>query len=250
MNPHLYILFGICFGIVLIIFELYKPARVYESSEKKDSYITNFLLFLCNNAVTFLLQVAVVFSIASAYSPNAYLFTLLPVTLQVFLGIIILDVSIWVWHFLNHKINFLWKFHKCHHSEKYLNATSALRFHIGELLLSVVWKSLVLIITGIPLWIFIISEFLLTFCAMFHHANISLPKSIRKPFERVFISPYLHRVHHSTVRHEHDTNYGVIFSLWDMLFKTVKRIVPENIGLKGIAKKNFYSFLSFPFTKK
>jgi sterol desaturase/sphingolipid hydroxylase (fatty acid hydroxylase superfamily) len=245
-----YIIIGISLALILVLIELYKPARKYSAAEKKSSYITNIFIFLCNNIITFLLQITIIATFAHSFSPAQNVYELLPVFAQVAVGIIVLDLSIWIWHMLNHRIDFLWKFHKCHHSEKYLNATSALRFHIGELLLSVVWKSAVLIITGIPIWIFILSEFLLTGFAMFHHANISLSRNFRGLFEKFFISPYLHRVHHSTERHEHDTNYGVIFSFWDILFKTMKRIIPDTIGLDGVSTKNFFSFTLFPFSKK
>jgi sterol desaturase/sphingolipid hydroxylase (fatty acid hydroxylase superfamily) len=130
------------------------------------------------------------------------------------------------------------------------NTSSALRFHIGELLLSVAWKALLLIMTGIPLWVFALSEFLLTFCAIFHHANIEFSSRTRRVIESIIISPYLHRVHHSDIRIEHDSNYGVIFSWWDRIFATQKKLVPLQIGLMHTTEKNFWSFLRFPFQKK
>jgi len=236
--------------ILLVITELIFPARKYDHTNKKSSYLTNILLFGFNNAATILLQVSAVFTIVLLYSPTADFFTLLPIWTQVILGVLILDFGIWVWHLLNHKIPILWAFHKCHHSEQYLNASSALRFHIGELLLSVLWKAFILILFGIPLWIFALSEFLLTMFAIFHHANIKLSPRARNILELFFISPYLHRVHHSDIRQEHDSNYGVIFSWWDKIFSTAKHIVPERIGLEHVQEKTFLSFLTFPFRKK
>jgi sterol desaturase/sphingolipid hydroxylase (fatty acid hydroxylase superfamily) len=236
--------------IILITIEILFPARTYEKPAKQNSYLTNLLLFGFNNTITILLQVSAVFAIVLTYSPTAGFFTLIPIWMQVILGILILDFSIWVWHVLNHRIPLLWSFHKCHHSEQYLNATSALRFHIGELLLSILWKSAILIAFGIPLWLFALSEFLLTIFALFHHSNIKLSPKTRKIVELFFISPYLHRVHHSDIRIEHDSNYGVIFSWWDKIFNTAKHLVPARIGLEKTKEKTFFSFLTFPFKNK
>jgi len=236
--------------LLLLHWEWYLPERVYDRGLKKRSYFTNGILFIINNAVTISFQVSSVFALVLAYSPAASYFALLPFRIQVVAGVIILDWGIWIWHLLNHHVSFLWKFHKCHHSEKYLNATSAVRFHIGELLLSVLWKSALLIIIGIPLSVFAISEFLLTIFAMFHHTNIDFSPRVRFYIEAIIISPYLHRVHHSAIRSEHDSNYGVIFSWWDIIFATKKKAIPVEIGLAGIPEKNVGAFLRFPFTKK
>jgi len=236
--------------MTLILLELLAPARAYQRTQKVNSYITNTLIFISNNIVTVALQVSAVFAIVLTWSSSADYFQSFPIWVQLVAGVLILDLSIWLWHRLNHIIPFLWIFHKCHHSETYLNASSALRFHIGELLLSVIWKAAVLITFGIPLWVFVISESLLTLFAMFHHANIELSSKVRKYVELLIITPYLHRVHHSDIRAEHDSNYGVIFSVWDRLFGTLKAVVPSRIGLQGVVDKNIFSFLIFPIKKK
>ncbi len=236
--------------VALVVLELFFPAREYTKKQKSNSYVTNILIFASNNVVTWALQVSAVFATVLVWSPSAGFFQAMPMWVQMILGVILLDLTIWLWHWLNHILPFLWIFHKCHHSETYLNASSALRFHIGELLLSVIWKSAVLITFGIPLWVFAISEFLLTLFAMFHHSNIALSPKTRKILEWMIITPYLHRVHHSDIRSEHDTNYGVIFSFWDRFFGTLYRIVPERIGLKEVNDKNLFTFLLFPFINK
>ncbi len=236
--------------VVLIVIELFAPARTYTKQQKINSYFTNTLIFISNNIITVLLQVSAVFAVVLTWSPSATFFQSLPTGVQFVAGLLILDLTIWLWHRLNHIIPFLWAFHKCHHSETYLNASSALRFHIGELLLSVIWKSAVLITFGIPLWVFVISESLLTLFAMFHHTNMKLSPKVRTYTEMIIITPYLHRVHHSDIRSEHDSNYGVILSVWDRLFGTLQKVVPARIGLKEVNDKNIFSFLIFPFLKK
>ncbi len=235
--------------VVLLFSELYKPARSYATGIKKRSYITNTLLFLFNNIVLYAFQLSVVFLLVSTYSKSWGLNNA-PLWVQLILGILFLDLSIWLWHLLNHKYNFLWRFHKCHHSEKYLNVTSAIRFHIGELLLSVIFKSAVILLLGIPFWIFAIYESLITLFAMFHHANITLSNKMQKILNYVIVTPNMHRAHHSTLRSEHDSNYGVIFSWWDKLFSTYKGIIPDKIGLAGVEEKGFLKTLIYPISKR
>ncbi len=248
LNKLYLVAFTVSLFVILLAIELYFPARKYDQSIKKHSYLTNLLLFIFNNVVVFLFQVSAVTALAYTYRLNT-LFDLFPVWLQITSGILLLDLFVWGWHLVNHKVNFLWNFHKCHHSEKYLNVSSAIRFHLGELLLSVIAKSLFLILIGVPFWIFVLYEFLITIFAAFHHSNILLPKKVHCVVEKIIITPSLHRTHHSALRVEHDTNYGVIFSWWDRLFGTRAVLQPEEIGLNDTSEKSFVGFIKFPFTK-
>lgn len=234
---------------ILLILENYFPEREYDSKLKGRAYLTNLLLFGFNNLIFIAFNITSVYLVAYSYRLH-HTFDLLPLWGQAILGILLLDFFIWLWHISNHKINFLWRFHKAHHSEQYLNATSALRFHLGELLLSVVVKSAILVIFGISFWIFALYEILVTFFAAFHHSNIKVPQRFQRLLECFIISPDMHRTHHSDLRDEHDSNYGVIFSWWDLLFQTFDTRSPINIGLKDIPEKSFFSFITFPFRKR
>ncbi|MFT5036934.1 MAG: sterol desaturase/sphingolipid hydroxylase (fatty acid hydroxylase superfamily) [Candidatus Azotimanducaceae bacterium] len=245
LDLYLIVLSGVLLT-VLVISELYYPARTYESALKGRSYFTNAIVFVFNNIVLFAFQASAVYVLANSNRLYSF-FDVFPVWIQVVLGIVLLDFMIWVWHVSNHKILILWRFHKCHHSEQYLNATSAIRFHIGELLLSVVFKAVVLITLGIPFWIFVLYESLITFFAIFHHANIRLPQSLQNKLRFVIITPDMHRTHHSSLRHEHDSNYGIIFSWWDRLLGTYQKVEPNIIGLQNTEEKSFWKMLLFPF---
>lgn len=239
-------------GITLAIFillELWKPERKYLKEIKKNSYVTNIELFVFNNVITYFAGLSAVYLLVHNFSLHQS-FQQIPVWGQYVVGIVLLDFIIWIWHLVNHKITFLWLFHQTHHSEKYLNATSALRFHIGELVFSVIYKSTILIVLGIPLYVFFLYEFLITLFAIFHHSNIALPNRVRNIVEYFFITPRLHRVHHSDKRQEHDSNYGVIFVWWDKIFKTQQKRAPKNIGLSYGGEKNFVSFLLMPFVDR
>ena len=239
---------GVLF-IIFLLWELYLPARVYTKASKVNSYFTNAGVFIFNNVVTYGLSISLVFVAVSSLSIHG-LFGVLPLWAQYVVGIVLLDFFIWFWHMINHKVPLLWSFHQTHHSERYLNASSAVRFHVGELLLSVLFKSLILIITGIPLVVFLTYEALITIFAIYHHANIKLSPKIQSILEFVIISPRLHQTHHSEVREEHDSNYGVIFSWWDIIFKTKNKTNPERIGLSYEEEKNLRGFLAMPFIRK
>ena len=242
----------IIISVVLVVFLLWetkRPAREYSESEKKNSYLTNTFVFLLNNVVFYLAGIGAVYATISTLDRGTF-FGDVPLWLQWILGILLLDLAIWFWHFMNHKIPLLWQFHQTHHSEKYLNATSALRFHLGELLLSAGYKIGILYITNIPLGIFVAYEAIITICAIYHHANIRMPEKLRNILERIIITPRLHRIHHSDKRTQHDSNYGVLFSWWDILFKTRQKSRLEKIGLLYGGDKNLMSFLLMPFTKQ
>ncbi len=241
-----YIIIGSILLTVLVILELVYPARTYDQPIRIRSYRTNTFLFLFNNLIFFGANITLIYGIVYEKS-IMHILDSVGSAWQFVLGILILDFVTWVWHMLNHRINFLWRFHKCHHAERYLNVTSAVRFHIGELILSVFFKSLVLFVLGIPFWVFVLYESLITLFAMFHHANISLPRAVQKVVQHIIVTPQFHRTHHSSVRSEHDSNYGVIFVWWDYIFATYKKVVPRMIGLEGVSEKGFVRTLFLPF---
>jgi len=236
--------------ISFFLLELLFPARVYDQGLKKSAYITNGLVFIFNTIIMFSLSVAAVWLLVQAFA-HGYLdfFWDINLILTFVVGFLILEIAIWYWHRLNHVMPFLWKFHQAHHSELYLNSTSALRFHIGELLLSVLFKAVLLLVLSIPLWIFFIHETAITLFAIAHHANIQLPEKLSLLVSKVFITPRMHYAHHSTIRSEHNSNYGVMFSWWDHIFKTVNRKEPTKIGLSYTEEFRFMNFLLMPSKK-
>ena len=236
--------------ITLVLWELIFPKRKFSRKIKIQSYLTDALIVIVNNLLIF------IFSIGSLYYISENLFSLSIMSNLdysnrfIFLGaIIFLDFVIYIWHLFNHKIPFLWMFHKAHHTEIYLNTASGLRFHIGELSLSILFKSLLLVmILGIPIDIILVSEGIITVFSMFHHANIKF--NGEKILSKLIIVPYLHQVHHSINRKDHDSNYGVIFSFWDRAFKTLLDKENKQIGLGNIKFQNFIKFLTFGFKYK
>jgi sterol desaturase/sphingolipid hydroxylase (fatty acid hydroxylase superfamily) len=137
-------------------------------------------------------------------------------------------------------------FHKVHHSDPYLNVSTAFRLHIIELGMFVVMKAGLIIILGIDKTTALACEAITTLFIMFHHTNIAFPGETQ--LSRLIIVPALHRLHHSIERIEHDQNYGAVMSLWDRLFGTLTEAEPSTIGIKHNSELGFVGQLRLGFT--
>jgi sterol desaturase/sphingolipid hydroxylase (fatty acid hydroxylase superfamily) len=141
---------------------------------------------------------------------------------ETILAFVLLDLWIYIWHRANHSIPFLWRFHRMHHSETSLDATSGLRFHPGEIILSGLARLVVVPALGIGLPQLVLYETVLFFAVLFHHSNVSLPRWLDHGLLVVVVTPAMHRTHHSRWRPETDSNYGSVFSHWDRLLRSFR----------------------------
>lgn len=131
-----------------------------------------------------------------------------------------LDFAVWGQHVASHKIPWFWRIHRVHHADSEVDATTALRFHPIEILLSFVWKGLVIVALGGPVEAVLIFEIVLNASAVFGHANVRLPLWLDRLLRLVIVTPDMHRVHHSVIQRETDSNYGFYLSIWDRMFGT------------------------------
>jgi sterol desaturase/sphingolipid hydroxylase (fatty acid hydroxylase superfamily) len=142
----------------------------------------------------------------------------LPPALEAILIILLIDLWMYVWHRLNHETAFLWRFHSVHHSDATLDVTSSWRFHFLEILFSeLLWLPLFMLM-GAGIEHLLLYSLLMTPVIEFHHSNISIPPALDRLARLIIPSPMMHRLHHSRLRSEHDSNYGSMLSLWDRLF--------------------------------
>ncbi len=152
------------------------------------------------------------------------------------LTILLLDAWTWSWHWLNHHVPLFWWFHRTHHTELRMDVTSASRFHLGEIATSSVLRLPLFSLLGVHLGDVVIYETLLFAVVQFHHANIRLPWWIESWLRWLIVTPNLHRVHHSQIVVESNSNYGSLLPLWDVLFGTWNwREKPQEIryGVSG-----------------
>ncbi len=136
------------------------------------------------------------------------------------IGFVILDLAIWLEHLASHKIPILWRIHRMHHADTGFDLTTALRFHPLEIVLSMVWKAAIVVALGVPVVAVLVFEIVLNGMAMFNHANARLPLGLDRVLRLFVVTPDMHRVHHSSIPSETDSNYGFNFPVWDRVFGT------------------------------
>jgi len=144
----------------------------------------------------------------------------LPFWLEILIAVIVLDLLIYIQHVASHHIPVLWALHKVHHADRDIDVTTGARFHPVEIILSMAYKMLMVIILGAPALAVIIFEIVLNACAMFNHSNVRLPLGFDRQLRRFIVTPDMHRVHHSVIMRETNSNFGFSLSVWDRLFRT------------------------------
>ena len=172
-------------------------------------------------------------------------------------GFVVLDLAIYGQHVVFHHVPALWRLHRVHHADPDFDVSTAVRFHPFEILLSQVWKIAVVIAVGVPAVAVLVFEIALNATSMFSHTNVHLPRWLDRGMRLVFVTPDMHRIHHSTELQETNSNFGFNLSLWDGLFGTYRdRPQGEHgampIGLssyRGVEATRILWLLRFPFMK-
>ena len=153
----------------------------------------------------------------------------LPLWTNVVIGFLMLDLIMYWWHRINHLIPFLWRFHKFHHADKKLGTSSSVRFHTVELALSYVFKVPLFILLGISAETVIVYGLVLATVVTLHHSNIQISKSADYFLRLFLVSPRMHRIHHSVIVKESNSNYSSVLPYWDRLFRSYTKEVDKNV---------------------
>ena len=166
-----------------------------------------------------------------------------------------MDFMLYIWHLLNHEVPLLWRFHRVHHSDLNMDVSTATRFHVGELAIAAIIKISLVFLLGASLMGVLIFESVLVLFAQFHHSSLRVPKWFEAMFWILFVPPSMHRIHHSVIVKERNTNYGTIFSTWDRWLGTLLTNVDQSRIRIGIGayqqpnKLNFHHLLAMPITR-
>ena len=147
----------------------------------------------------------------------------------IIIGVLALDFSSWLVHWVMHKVKPLWGFHLVHHTDNNVDVTTGLRHHPGDSILRGTFFMLLILVSGAPMYVVMIYQTLLVLATAFTHANISLPKPVDKIIGYILVSPNMHKVHHHWKQPYTDSNYGAVFSIWDRLFGTYQILDPKEI---------------------
>jgi len=144
----------------------------------------------------------------------------LPYPVTVLIGVLLLDLVIYLQHLMFHAVPLLWRLHMVHHADLDIDVTTGLRFHPIEIILSMFIKMAAVAAVGPPVLAVLIFEILLNGTAMFNHGNIRLPAGIDRFLRLIVVTPDMHRVHHSVIIRETNSNFGFNFPWWDRMFGT------------------------------
>jgi sterol desaturase/sphingolipid hydroxylase (fatty acid hydroxylase superfamily) len=242
---------------LFLVLELLAPYR--ESSvSKAKRWFNNLTLTVFNSLVLYLVFSGAVVTTA-VYVTTHQLGVLnmvdLPAWAKLLITVAFMDLMLYIWHLLNHEVPFLWRFHRVHHSDLNMDVSTATRFHIGELAVSAVIKIALIFLLGASVAGVVIFESALVLCAQFHHSSVRVPGWFESFFWILFVPPSMHRIHHSVVIKERDTNYGTIFSIWDRWLGTLLSNVDQDkirIGVGAyhkLEKLNFQHLLAMPATR-
>lgn len=158
----------------------------------------------------------------------------LPAWVEAPLAVILMDYALYLWHILLHRVPLLWRFHVAHHVDLDLDLTTALRFHFGELTLSVPWRAAQIVLLGaspLSLSCWQTATFL---SVLFHHSNVKLPVALERRLNRFIVTPRMHGIHHSIVPEETGSNWSSGLTLWDRLHGTLRLDVPQDAITIGV----------------
>jgi len=248
-----------CFFLILIfIIELIFPI-FKRSAQTYKRWFTNFTFVILNTLVLrfFFPVLAASFAvICDQYNIGLFNYYNVSLLISMAASFLLLDLGIWIQHLLFHRSNFLWRFHKIHHSDEEVDFTTGVRFHPIEIIISMMCKLILLAIIGPSVVIVIIFEIVLNASSIFNHGNIKIIKVFDIVLRKVIVTPNMHRIHHSENENETNSNYGFNFSIWDKLFGTyIENSIKGDNMIVGLTefnnkKKGLFLLLFKPFKLK
>jgi sterol desaturase/sphingolipid hydroxylase (fatty acid hydroxylase superfamily) len=208
--------------ILIALWEIQMPRRALTTS-KKVRWFNNLSIIAINPLL--LRLVFPVLAIGMAQKAQANGWGLLnhfdvPSIIAMVIGIVALDLVIYLQHVMFHSVPILWRLHMVHHADLDYDLTTGLRFHPVEIVLSMILKITIIAALGPPVVSVLAFEIVLNGMAMFNHGNIKMPSSVDRILRFFLVTPDMHRVHHSVIIHETNSNYGFNLSIWDRLFGT------------------------------
>jgi sterol desaturase/sphingolipid hydroxylase (fatty acid hydroxylase superfamily) len=174
----------------------------------------------------------------------------LPLWAGLAIDLLLLDLWTYAWHRANHQWPPLWRFHRVHHLDEFLDVTSAVRFHPGEVLISALARAPLIVAADISIVSILVLETVLLLSALFHHSNLRLPARLEAALRLVIATPSHHWVHHHARRADTDSNYASVLTIWDRLFDSwsaTERTQEMCIGVEGERDRPLTTLAAAPF---
>ena len=180
----------------------------------------------------------------------------LPAAIEAGLCFLLLDLSFYYWHRVNHTWPWLWRVHNAHHIDPDLDVTTSMRFHGLEILYSSMFRALQVLVIGGPVQVLIAYEICFHLNTFFQHSNVRIPIRVERLLNLLLVTPRMHGIHHSKRFQETNSNWSTVFSVWDRLHGTANLNVPQariDIGIAGYANprdNTVLAVLTAPFRKQ
>jgi sterol desaturase/sphingolipid hydroxylase (fatty acid hydroxylase superfamily) len=229
--------------VLAALLALFVVERFFSLRESKAGLLARLVVNGCMSAMAFVVAATLVRPAAmhtldwASERPFGLLHVVpLPGWAQFVFGFLLLDLFFYYWHLLNHRIPLLWRFHNVHHIDPDLDVSTGFRFHFGEVLFSTLFRMVQVSAIGMSLATFAAYELVFQLNTLFHHSNLRLPIRVERWLNKVIVTPRMHGIHHSWVRRETNSNYGVVFPWWDRLHRTLGLNIPQRdieIGIPG-----------------
>ena len=208
----------------MLLWEGYRPRRPL-SRPRQERWVTNLGLTLMNTALVRVTVGGVAYTaavFAAGQGVGLLFWHPLPAWAAAAVTLVVLDCALYMQHVLFHAVPVLWRLHRMHHADLDVDATTGLRFHPLEILLSLVLKAAVVLLLGAVPWAVVAFEVLLNAASVFNHSNVALPERLDRWLRWLVVTPDMHRVHHSTRVVETNSNFGFSVSWWDRLCGTYR----------------------------
>ncbi|MEM1438758.1 MAG: sterol desaturase family protein [Pseudomonadota bacterium] len=212
---------GAFFGVLLVMLAWERRAPRRTDIPRRGRWFVNGALVLVDTAIVRLLGPLLPVAVAVLAADRGWgLFHAVawPLVVTVPLTIVLMDLAIYWQHRLFHRIPLFWRLHRVHHSDTGFDTTTGVRFHPAEIIVSLLWKLIVVTALGAPVLGVVIFEIVLSATSLFNHGNVRMPGRVDAALRRVIVTPDMHRVHHSSAVAETDSNFGFNLSVWDRWF--------------------------------
>lgn len=208
----------------MVLWELLAPRRKL-TAQKPLRWASNLGLVALNTVLARLITPLSAAAMAALAAKNGWgLLNWIewPVWLELLLAVIALDLAIYLQHVMFHAVPLFWRLHLVHHADLDIDVTTGARFHTLEILLSMLIKVGAVLVLGPSVWSVVIFEVLLNATSMFNHSNVRMPLWLDRGLRLIVVTPDMHRVHHSAIVRETNSNYGFNLPWWDYLFGTYR----------------------------
>jgi sterol desaturase/sphingolipid hydroxylase (fatty acid hydroxylase superfamily) len=222
--------------VTLLALELRRPLR-RAVEPKRARLVRNFVVAALGAAAVSVTERPAINHLAAVVAERRWGIlprAALPTWLEVPAALVLMDYTLYVWHVLTHRVPWLWRFHVVHHIDLDLDASTALRFHFAELVISIPWRAAQVVLIGVSPLAFSVWQTALLLSTMFHHSNVRLPAAVERRLVRLVVTPRMHGIHHSTARAETDSNWSSGLTLWDRLHGTLRLDVPQEAITIGV----------------